>query len=192
VPAPRPASLRALVPGVVLVLAGLVSWALYAVQARAEQHSYTAGGNPPADVRIESGHTYWLAIHGGVQRETVLGVQPSTLQCTAAAPGQGPGALELVAQQKGTKATDQIASFVASFTGTVHIECDRIGPVYVDNAADAGFDWSGAWLVLAALTLVIGIPLTLSALRRLPGRERRPEGREVPVDGEAFFAPDQV
>ena len=167
--APRPASVRLLVTGTVLVLVGFLSWALYAVQSGREAHAYTAGDAPPAYVQVTAGHTYRISIAGGVKRETQLGVQASTLQCTAAAPGQAPGALSVTPEQTGTKATDQIGSFDATFSGQVHIECDRVGPVYVDNATDAGFDWSGLWLVLASLALVIGLPLTLSAVRRLPG-----------------------
>jgi hypothetical protein len=156
---------RLLVVGAVLLLAGFVSWALYAVQSGKEAHSFTSGGAPPAYVQVTPGHTYRIGIDGGVKHEAELGVQPSTLQCTAAAPGQAPGALPVTAEQNGTKAVNQIGSFVATFSGQVHIACDRVGPVYVDNASDAGYDWSGFWLVLASLGLVIGFPLTLSALR---------------------------
>lgn len=166
--APRPPSPRLLITGAALILLGLAAWALYAVQSGREPHAYTAGGDPPNYVKVAAGHTYRLAIPGGVKREIALGVQPSTLQCTAAAPGQAPGALPVTAAQTDTKATDEIGSFVSTVTATVHIECDRVGAVYVDNASDSAFDWSGVWLVLAALALVIGIPLTLSALRGLP------------------------
>lgn len=167
-----------LLAGAVLVLLGFLSWALYAVQSGNEAHSY-AGGAPPAYVRVTPGHTYRISIAGGLAREAQLGVQASTLQCTAAAPGQAPGALPVTAEQSTTKATDQIGSFVATFAGRVHVACDRVGPVFVDNAADAGYDWSGAWLVLASLALLIGLPLTLSALRRLPADavEGEPVGR---------------
>jgi hypothetical protein len=183
VSAPRPAAVRSLIAGTVLVLAGLLSWALYAVQSGREAHSYTAGQNPPAYVRLTPGHTYSISIPGGLDRLTQLGVQPTALQCTAAAPGQVGGSLPVTAETN-TKATDRIASFQSSLDGNVHIECARVGAVYVDDAADAGFDWSGTWLVLTSIALAIGIPLTLSALRGLPGNSGRAEPSDGrPVDG---------
>ncbi len=178
-----------LVTGAALVLAGFASWALYAVQSGTETHSYASGGAPPAFVQVTAGHTYRVSISGGVKREAEFGVQASTLQCTAAAPGQAPGALPVTAEPTGTKATNQIGSFVATFSGRVHIACDRVGPVYVDNAADAGYDWSGLWLVLASLALVIGIPLTLSGLRS--GAFAPPRGLDpdpAPIGGAAPHA----
>jgi hypothetical protein len=193
VSAPRTAVLRGLVLGIVLVLGGLLCWGLYAVQSGREAHSFTAGSAPPTNVRVVSGHRYTIAIHGGVQREVQLGVQPAALTCTATAPGQGPGALDITAEESGTKATNQIASFTASFSGTVHIECDSVGPVYIDNAADAGSDVSGVWLILASIALVVGIPITLSTLRRLPrASARHPQDDETLVDGEGFFRSDRI
>jgi hypothetical protein len=167
VTAPRPTLPRILVTGTLLVLAGLASWALYAVAARTEPHAYARGEAPPATARLVQGHTYWISIPGGVRSEARLGLDPSALQCTAAAAGRSPGALKVTPQAADTKATDQIASFVAGFSGSARIECSGIGAVYVDNAADAAFDWSGFWLVLASALLVVGLPLTLAGLRSL-------------------------
>jgi hypothetical protein len=173
---------RTLIAGAILVLAGLAFWALYALQAGQERHAYTHGGAPPTYVRLVSGHTYWLSIPGGTQSETEQGLDPSTLQCTAAAAGQAPGALP-VAAQANSKAIDQIASFTSAFTGMAHIECTGVGAVYVDDAADAPFDWSGTWLILATLALLVGVPLTLSALRRGPDYAERDD-----AEGERDYA----
>jgi hypothetical protein len=148
------------------VIAGLASWALYVNQAGSERHSYSRGANPPTYVRLVAGNSYSIAIHGGVDREVQLGVDPSTLLCTAALPNQSPGALDVVTEQQDSKATDRIATFVSAISGSVQIQCNGIGAVYVDDAADAPFDVSGVWLVLASLALLIGLPLTLSGLRR--------------------------
>ena len=168
--APRPQLPPRLFAGAALVLIGLVSWALYSVAAGSENHSFRPNGAPPASVRLVEGHTYWIAIPGGVARLRASGVDPAHLSCTAAPPGQAPAALKVSpvvsAGSDDTKFINRIGSFVAGRSGSVHVECQGIGVVYIDNAADSGFDWSGLWLVLAALALVVGLPLILSGLRR--------------------------
>jgi hypothetical protein len=169
VSAPRPRTPLALIVGALLVVAGLGFWALYVQQTGNGGHSYNRGGSPASSVRLLSGETYWISIHGGVDREVELGLDPPALQCTAALDGQSPGALDIVAQTRDSKATNEIASFVSSISGSVHIECEGLDAVYIDDAEDAPFDSSGAWLILASLALVIGLPLTLSGLRRASG-----------------------
>lgn len=153
--------------GALLVVAGLAFWALYVHESGSEKHSYTSGGNPPATVRLVAGHTYGIAIHGGVNRELQLGIVPNQLRCTAALPDGLTRGLALTAEQVGTKATDRIASFTSSVSGDVQVRCAVIGAVYIDNSVDASYDWSGLFLVLTSIALLIGLPLTLSALRRL-------------------------
>jgi hypothetical protein len=169
---PRPRTPAALIAGAILVAAGLGCWALYVKQTGNGGHSYDRGGSPASSVRLVAGETYTISIHGGVDREVELGLDPAALQCTAALGGQVPGALDIVAQSRDSKATNEIASFVSSIRGDVQIQCGGVGAVYVDDAEDAPFDSSGVWLVLASLALVIGLPLTLSGLRRPAGEAR--------------------
>jgi hypothetical protein len=153
------------VSGTLLVLLGLVAWALYVKTSGDEPHAYSHRGSPPGYVQVIAGHTYRIAIRGGVDEEVALGLDPASLACTAARPGEAPGALAITYQGADTKATNDIGSFVSRITGQVHVECTGFGPVFVDNAADAAYDWSGLWLVLASLGLLVGGPLVLSALR---------------------------
>ncbi len=187
-PAARPKLSRALIAGTVVVLAALVSWALYVLQSNSEAHSYSHGGQaPPATVQLTAGHTYGIAIDGGVAREVALGLVPGTLQCTTTKAGQAAKPLQVNAEAQDTKATDRIGSFVSGVKGRVKVECAGIGVVFVDNADDAGYDWSGVWLVLASVLLAIGLPLTLSGLR-LTGRRIDPAAARVlefERDGEA-------
>jgi hypothetical protein len=166
---PRRTRLSAVVIGTALVLVGLGSWALYVQTSRDEPHAYARAGKPPEYVQVEVGKTYRIAVRGGIGTEAQAGVAPDSLNCTAARPGQSPGALNLTDENTDSKATDDIASFTAAFTGRLHVECTGLGPVFVDNADDAAFDWSGLWLVLASLALVIGTPLVLSLLRGAGG-----------------------
>jgi hypothetical protein len=174
-----------LVMGVAVVLVGLVSWLLYGVQAGRENRSYHPNGTPPKYVRLETGHTYWLAVPGGVSRLREAGVAPTALTCTATAAGQAPGPLTVngvVGQDTDeTKFLNRFGSFVAARSARVEIRCSGLGRVYVENAADTGFDWSGLWLVLASAALVVGFPLTISGWRRRPSpaeEESAPAPRE--------------
>lgn len=157
---------RGLIVGALLIVFGLASWSLYVKQSGDEPHAYARAGDPPTYVQLAAGDQYFLSIRGGVNSELRLGIDPTALQCTAARPGQGRGALRLLAEQSGTKAMDAIASFVSAISGRVHIECTGIDAVFVDDAADSPFDSSGLWLVLASAALAAGLPLTLSGLRR--------------------------
>lgn len=158
--------------GVVLTVIGLGAWLLHVLQSGNEQHSYAAGHTPPQYIRVDAGHTYSIAIPDGVSAETKQGLDPGHLACTMTAAGQTAGVLQVTAEDAQTKATNQIGTFVAPLTATVHIDCSGIGPVYVDDAADAERDWSLAWLVLAAIALAIGLPLSLSGLRAMSVRAR--------------------
>jgi hypothetical protein len=182
--APRPAYPRAALAGPLLLLVGVACWALFAAQSRSEHHAYNSGTNPPEVVRVVAGQTYAIAIHGGVAREAQLGLDPAALRCTATQPGNAPGALRLTTENGDTKANDQIASFVSRISGDVQVRCDRIGAVYVDDAAGSSFDWSGLWLVLASIALVIGLPLTLSLVRGRRLRAADSADRPVREDDE--------
>ena len=168
---------RLLVVGTLLVFAGLLSWGLYALSAGHEKHSYTHGGAPPPFVDVTAGHTYHLAIPGGLDAERKLGLDPTKLQCTAAESGSLPGPLNVVAETN-TKALDRIGSFTAGRSGSFTIRCAGIGAVFVDDADDAGYDWSGLWLVLAAAALAVGFPLALAGLRALAPRTAVSAARE--------------
>lgn len=174
-----------LVGGVALVFVGLVSWVIYGFQAGRENHSYKPHGAPPSAVRVQAGHTYWLAVPGGVSALREAGVDPTALTCTGAAPGQAPGQLQVTpvvsSQSPDTRFTNRFGSFVAASSGSLRIQCNDIGAVYVDNPAGAPFDWSGFWLVTASLALVVGLPLTLAALRDL-GRAGEQHEIEAVVD----------
>jgi hypothetical protein len=154
--------------GMLLTLAGLALWVLYRVQAGGEAHSFTPDAVAPRTVHITQSHTYHLSIPGGVKAELALGIDSSVLQCAIAPAGGATDGLAITAEDAGSKATNQIASFIAPFTGTAHIYCTSLPPIFVDDADDAAADVSGWWLVLATICLTIGLPMLLSVLRRGP------------------------
>jgi hypothetical protein len=159
---------------VLLTIAGLVMWALYRVQAGTEAHSFSPGALAPRTVHITQNRTYHLAIPGGVPSELDLGIDPSVLGCKITPSGGAEQPLNITSEGSGTKAINQIATFVAPFTGDVHIACSGLPPVFVDDADDAAGDLSGLWLVLASVGLALGLPMTLSVLRRPTPRKPQP------------------
>jgi hypothetical protein len=154
--------------GMLLTLAGLAMWVLYRVQAGSEAHSFAPGALAPRTVHITQGRTYHLAIPGGVKAEVALDIDSSVLRCTIATRGRAADGLDVTAESTGSKATNQIASFLAPFTGDAHLACAGLPPVFVDDADDAKADVSGFWLVFATICLTIGVPMLLSVLRRGP------------------------
>lgn len=159
-----------------LTIAGLALWALYRVQAGSEAHSFSPGALAPNTVHVTQAHIYHLSIPGGVQAENALGIDSSVLRCTIAPAGGAATGLAIAAEGDGSKATNQIASFFAPFTGRAHLACAGLPPVFVDDADDAKPDLSGLWLVLATICLTIGIPLLLSVLRGGPRRRSAAAG----------------
>jgi hypothetical protein len=160
------AAVRTGAVGVALVLVGAGLWLVARLVAGTQPHSY-GDGPPPESVQLVAGHTYTLAIRGGVAAAQNFGVVPSTLRCNVASPQIGERPLTVNAEPSDTKAINQIATFVAPVTGRVHVNCPGRAAVFVDDAADAPADYKGLALLLATIALTVGIPLTLSAIRIL-------------------------
>jgi len=172
----RPRTSRALPAGLVLIVVGLAAWALYGVSSGREDTVQHPNGPAPTSVQLNAGHQYWLAVPGGIDSVRAAGVDPTRLACFAAAPagsGQGLAVTGVVDTSNGdTKFVDRIGSFYAARSGHFHVTCTGLGTVYVANAADAGFEWSGFWLLLASGTLLVGFALFLSGLRGAGARRR--------------------
>lgn len=150
--------------GVALVVLGAALWLVARLVAGTQPLSY-ADGPPPESVQLIAGRTYTLAIRGGVVAAQNLGVAPSTLRCSVSSPQIGTRPLTVRPESSGTKAINQIATFVAPVSGRVHVSCVGLAGVFVDDAVDAPADHSGLALLLATIALTVGIPLTLSAVR---------------------------
>jgi hypothetical protein len=177
---PRSATSRKAFAGVVLLVLGLGLLAVYRLTISSARHSYAPGAIAPTYVTVTAAETYSIAIPNGVQAERDLGLNPRALRCTINIPGQQPIQLKITPEPAGTKAINQIATFVAPVSGQVHIDCAGASPVFVDNADDAAPDRSGLFLVLATIMLAIGGPLTLSAWR---GRSARRAAQDDEVQG---------
>lgn len=165
----RPAATVRAPIAVLLVVLGLGFCVLWKLAAGTEQHSWDRGAVAPSYVELTGGHEYAISIPGGVPTEVEDGVSPGQLSCTAGASGIATQRLQLVPEQEGTKATNQIASFTSPVTGQVQIACTRLSAVFVDDADGTGFDYAGVLIWSGVLALAIGLPLGLSVLRGSPG-----------------------
>lgn len=150
---------------VLLIVLGLGLVVLWRIASGTERHSWDTAAVPPALVELTEGHSYAISLPGGVPSEARYGVSPDSLDCSASGSGVGSSQLKLTVEQDGTKATNQIASFVSPATGRVRVDCARLPAVFVDDADNAGFDWAGVLIWLGAAALAVGLPLGLSVLR---------------------------
>lgn len=151
-----------IVSGLILTAAGLLIWLLSSVQSHQEPRSFTDGGPPPQYVAVTAGHGYSIDVPGraGVA-EAVVG-SAGNLQCTIA--GRTGGSVALgVTEEGNSKAVNRVATFTAPQSGDVHVQCDGLAEVYVDDA-DGSFDLAGALVLFATILLAVGVPLLLSGL----------------------------
>jgi hypothetical protein len=180
--ATRPATSRRATLSVVLVVAGLLFCVLFRVTSGSEQHSFAAGAVAPFDVSVTKGHSYSIGLAGGIGREVALGVDPVQLTCSESSTNGGSTRLTIDAEQVGTKATNQIATFTAPVTGQVHVACQGLTSVFVDDSDDARTDFSGFFLLLGTIALAVGLPLMLSVLRRPLGGSADRVGDEHQIE----------
>lgn len=190
------ARLRFVVGGLVLSL-GFVALAASNVTSRAQHHAYDAGAQPPASVHLTAGKHYQLSSPGGVQPLVNAGVLAANVNLTCVATPTGGGIAQLLTLQDASGDTRNLtvfASFTSSQTGDFHVQCPGVPKVFVDDADNAAFDWSGLLTVLASLLLVAGVGVFASGLLDLLD-ERRPlraasaeSAQESPADDPASAA----
>lgn len=150
---------------VLLIVLGLGLLVLWRIASGTEQHSWDRSAVPPAYAELVSGHSYAISLPGGVPAAHRQNVSPDSLSCSISGTGVGTQDLTLTTEQDGTKATQQIASFVSPVTGAVQVSCAHLPPVFVDDAENARFDWAGVLVWAGAAALAVGLPLGLSSLR---------------------------
>lgn len=148
-----------------LVVGGLLLAALYRIVSASEHHAYSANPVPTNSAHVTLDKTYLLSTPGGVTRLTKHGVDANTPQCEWSVGGSGSQALTVSAAGGSTKATNVVATFVAPFTGDVHVDCLGWGPMFIDDADDSTADTAGWLLLLATTVLTVGVALGLAALR---------------------------
>ncbi|MDT4945795.1 MAG: hypothetical protein QOH14_2528 [Pseudonocardiales bacterium] len=153
-----------------LLIAGLVCAALFRIVSGTEHHAYSSGAVPPASSGVTAGNTYHLSVPGGVQALQKRGASVAAAQCTWSTGGSANQVLTATPEGAGTKATNVVASFIAPYTGDIHVDCAGWGAMYIDDADNSPADSSGWFLVLAVVTLTLGVGMALSSLRSAAGR----------------------
>ena len=128
-----------------------------------------AGGRRALDPTVVS--AYLAGLHGGVGTVRARHLAVADITCEIVPVGNGATQLAVVPEQDGSKALNQIATFVSPVTGRVHVDCAGLPAVFVDNADDAGTDRAGLALLLASAALAVGLPLLLGAFYRPRPRE---------------------
>jgi hypothetical protein len=163
-PPPRTHAVQAAVATALLV-SGLIFAALFRIVSGTEHHAYSSGAVPPASAHLTAGNTYLLSVPGGVHALQKRGVDVTTAQCSWSVGGSASQALTATAAGASTKATNAVASFIAPYTGDIHVDCSGWGAMYIDDADDTPADTAGWFLVLATVALTLGAGLAVSAAR---------------------------
>ncbi|MGI8678266.1 MAG: hypothetical protein ACR2LX_06175 [Jatrophihabitans sp.] len=152
--------------GIVLTVLGLGLWVFYRIGVGDERHSFAPGASAPGTVLVHKGGTYSIGVHGGVLTTHARKVDIENLACEITPAAGATMQLAIAAEPSDTKALDQVATFVSPVSGRVHVDCPGLPAVFVDDAVDAGTDYSGTWLLLASASLAVGLPMLLSVARR--------------------------
>lgn len=180
---PVPGALfRKAAAAVVLIALGLFCCGMFRVLSQSAHHAYATSGKPPSTVDLTAGKQYILSVHGGTKALLSRGVNITSPECTWSVDNTESQALTVTPAGADTKATNAVATFIAPFTGHLHIECTNFGGIYVDDANDAGADNAGWYLLAGALALAIGGGLGVSAMRE--ASLRRSEQRTPRDDDE--------
>jgi len=148
-----------------LVIAALLLGGLSRILSGTEHHAFAGGAVAPNSAHVTLGKTYTLSTPDGVKGIRARGVDVNTAQCEWSVGGSANQALVVSAAGESTKATNVVATFVAPYTGDVQVSCLGWGPMFIDNADDAGDDYAGWLLLLATITLTTGVAVGLAALR---------------------------
>lgn len=156
---------------VVLLLGGIAFAGLYRLAAGTENHSYSPGAVPPATAHLTAGHTYRIAVPGGVSALSAHHLSSTQLRCDLSATNVATQSLVLQPEGPDSKATDVVATFTAPYSGAARISCSGWGAVFVDDADDAGPDISGYLLLVCMALFLAGGLVGLAALRRHLGSD---------------------
>lgn len=161
---PRASAARA-AAAIGLVILAVLLGALYRIVSGTEHHAFANGAVPLDSAHLTIGKAYTLSTPGGVQRLIARGVDPNAAQCEWSVDGSASQALTVAPAAPNTKAINVVASFVAPYTGDIHIDCLGWGPMFLDDADTTSADYAGWLLLLATMTLTGGVVLAMVALR---------------------------
>jgi len=159
--------------GVSFVLIALLSFASSRLVEHTQRLSYARGATPQPTYRLVGGKSYQLSAKGGVAGLTEQGVLGSgiTPTCFRSAGGGADHAITIISTKDDVRDLHVFATFQVPSSGEFHISCQGIAEVFVDDAEDAGHDYSAVLVLLASLFGLVGVGLALSGAYGL-GEER--------------------
>lgn len=150
-----------------LIIAALLLGALFRIVSGTEHHAFAKGVVAPDSTHVAIGDTYTLSAPGGVKALQARGIDVNRAQCEWSVNGSASQALSVVAAGQGTKAVNVVGTFVAPYTGDLHVDCLGWGPMFLDDAAGSAPDYAGWLLLLATISLTVGVALGMASLRAL-------------------------
>jgi hypothetical protein len=165
-----------------LVVAALLFGALFRILSGTEHHAFAKGAVAPNGTHVTIGQTYTLSTPGGVKKLMGRGVDVNTAQCEWSVGGSAGQALTVVAAGPGTKATNVVGTFVAPYTGDLHVDCLGWGPMFIDDAKGSSPDYGGWLLLLATITLTLGVALGMASLRAVGTDSERAAGQDDEIE----------
>ncbi len=179
----------------VALLLGLACVGAWRVIGGSQNLPFDSGATPPTSVEVTRGHTYSIAVPGGVgalqehgvPTRVVNGQDVINLECMWTPVGQpGPAAagqpLDVSTEAIGTKAETTVGHFVAPESGRLRVYCASWGAVFVPDSDDRSHDWAGLSLLLALILLTVGAALALSELRIVLARPGESSAEPVRED----------
>jgi hypothetical protein len=164
------------------IIAALLFGALYRIVSGTEHHAFAPGAVAPSAVHLTAGKNYMLSVPGGVKDLQARHIDVATPQCEWSVGGAASQALTVTAAGTGTKATDVVGTFVAPYTGELHIDCLGWGPMFVDDADNSAPDAAGWLLLLATISLTAGVALALAVLRSSGFGSARAAGEDDEIE----------
>jgi hypothetical protein len=156
-----------------LIIAALLLGALFRILSGTEHHAFASGAIAPTSTHVTLGDTYTLSAPGGVKSLMARGVNVNSAQCEWSVDGSASQALSVVVAGQGTKAVNVVATFVAPYTGNLHVDCLGWGPMFLDDAAGSAPDYAGWLLLLATISLTLGIALGIASMRAVGADSER-------------------
>lgn len=173
------------------LLIGLALVGAWRVVGGTQNLPFDSGASPASTVQLTRGHTYSIAVPGGVgamlardvPTRVVDGQDVLNLQCTwTSAASANPLPLTVSAEATGTKAENTVGHFVSPVSGRVRVYCAGWGAMFVPDSNDRPYDWAGLSLLLATILLTVGAALALTELRAVLARPRDVSAEPVSED----------
>jgi len=161
---PRLTALARLSLGVTLVVLAVLLFGLSRLVSAGQRHSYDRGATPAPTYHLTRGEKYQLSVHGGIAELRKKGLLPvgSSPQCRYSSAGGPDETITLDSVKDDERDLQVFATFTSPVSGDVHVSCVGMADVFVDDADDAGFDYSALLVVLATLVGVAGVGVAAS------------------------------